>query len=85
MSTNAAQPGTMKAIEISQPGAPEVLVVTERPMPVPQAGELTVKIAAAGVNRPDVLQRQGTMRHRPALRISPARKSPAKSSPSVKA
>ena len=40
MSTNAAQPGTMKAIEISQPGAPEVLVVTERPMPVPQAGEL---------------------------------------------
>lgn len=34
MSTNAAQPGTMKAIEISQPGAPEVLVVTERPMPV---------------------------------------------------
>ncbi|OFS98344.1 zinc-binding dehydrogenase [Serratia sp. HMSC15F11] len=59
MSTNAAQPGTMKAIEISQPGAPEVLVVTERPMPVPQAGELLVKIAAAGVNRPDVLQRQG--------------------------
>lgn len=58
MSTNAAQPGTMKAIEISQPGAPEVLVVTERPMPVPQAGELLVKIAAAGVNRPDVLQRQ---------------------------
>ena len=59
MSTNAALPGTMKAIEISQPGAPEVLVVAERPVPVPQAGQLLVKIAAAGVNRPDVLQRQG--------------------------
>lgn len=55
MSTNAPLPDTMKAIEISQPGAPEVLVVAERPVPVPQAGQLLVKIAAAGVNRPDVL------------------------------
>ncbi|TXE61710.1 NAD(P)H-quinone oxidoreductase [Serratia ureilytica] len=59
MSTNAPLPDTMKAIEISQPGAPEVLVIAERPVPVPQAGQLLVKIAAAGVNRPDVLQRQG--------------------------
>lgn len=85
MSTNAALPDTMKAIEISQPGAPDVLVVTERPVPVPQAGELLVKIAAAGVNRPDVLQRQGTMPRRPAPRISPAWKLPAKWWPSVKA
>lgn len=49
----------MKAIEISQPGGPEVLVPCERPMPVPAAGEVLVKVAAAGVNRPDVAQRMG--------------------------
>ncbi len=49
----------MKAIEISQPGGPEVLVLVDRPMPEPQAGEVLIKVAAAGVNRPDVLQRKG--------------------------
>lgn len=49
----------MKAIEISQPGEPEVLVLCERPTPVPAAGEVLIKVAAAGVNRPDVLQRKG--------------------------
>src|SRR5215467_12135555 len=49
----------MKAIEISQTGGPEVLVPVERPVPAIGAGEVLVKVAAAGVNRPDVLQRQG--------------------------
>jgi NADPH2:quinone reductase len=49
----------MKAIEISQPGGPEVLVPVDRPMPTIGAGDVLVKVAAAGVNRPDLLQRQG--------------------------
>ncbi len=49
----------MRAIEITAFGGPEVLQACERPVPVPQAGELLIKVAAAGVNRPDVLQRQG--------------------------
>ena len=52
-------PGTMTAIEIRAPGGPEVLVPTSRPVPEPGAGEVLVRLAAAGVNRPDVLQRQG--------------------------
>src|SRR5262245_66527808 len=50
---------TMRAIEISKPGGPEVLVPTERPSPEPKPHEILVKVAAAGVNRPDVLQRMG--------------------------
>lgn len=49
----------MKAIEITQPGGPEVLRPCERPMPVPGAGEVLIRVHAAGVNRPDVLQRAG--------------------------
>lgn len=49
----------MKAIEIRQSGAPEVLQLTDRPDPVAGAGELLIRVAAAGVNRPDVLQRKG--------------------------
>jgi putative PIG3 family NAD(P)H quinone oxidoreductase len=49
----------MLAIEISAPGGPEVLRPVERPMPVPAAGEVLLRVAAAGVNRPDVMQRQG--------------------------
>jgi NADPH2:quinone reductase len=49
----------MRCIEISKPGGPEVLVPAERPAPSPKANEILVKVAAAGVNRPDVLQRQG--------------------------
>lgn len=49
----------MKAIEILRPGAPEVLQLTERPDPVAGAGEVLIRVAAAGVNRPDVLQRKG--------------------------
>jgi len=49
----------MRAIEISQPGGPEVLVPVERPRPEPGPGEVLIKVSAAGVNRPDVVQRQG--------------------------
>jgi NADPH2:quinone reductase len=49
----------MTAIAISAPGGPEVLVPEKRPMPTPGAGEILVKVAAAGVNRPDVMQRKG--------------------------
>src|SRR5947207_3976389 len=50
---------TMRAVEISRPGGPEVLKVAELPKPAPKANEILVKVAAAGVNRPDVLQRAG--------------------------
>jgi NADPH2:quinone reductase len=49
----------MRAVEISTPGAPEVLKPVERPDPVPAPGEVLIRVAAAGVNRPDVLQRKG--------------------------
>jgi putative PIG3 family NAD(P)H quinone oxidoreductase len=49
----------MIAIEIREPGGPDVLVPVERPMPVPVAGEVLIKVTAAGVNRPDVFQRLG--------------------------
>ena len=49
----------MRAIEIAQFGAPEVLRETQRPDPVPAAGEALVRVAASGINRPDVLQRKG--------------------------
>jgi NADPH2:quinone reductase len=49
----------MQAIEIKQPGGPQVLVPTQRPDPVPKAGELLIAVSASGVNRPDVLQRKG--------------------------
>ena len=49
----------MRAVEISKPGPPEVLTAVERPDPTPGAGEVRIRVAAAGVNRPDVLQRRG--------------------------
>jgi len=55
----SAHPGSMTAIEIKQSGGPEVLTPGLRPAPRPAAGEVLLKVAAAGVNRPDVLQRQG--------------------------
>ncbi|MGV7209912.1 NAD(P)H-quinone oxidoreductase [Oxalobacteraceae bacterium A2-2] len=50
----------MRAIEITQPGSPEVLQECERPIPAVKAGELLIKVHAAGINRPDVFQRQGS-------------------------
>jgi putative PIG3 family NAD(P)H quinone oxidoreductase len=52
-------PTHMTAIVIRSPGGPDVLVPQERPVPVPGAREMLVKVAAAGVNRPDVMQRKG--------------------------
>lgn len=49
----------MRAIEITQPGPPEVLRLAERAIPVPIAGEVLIRVHAAGINRPDVLQRLG--------------------------
>ncbi|HWI35095.1 MAG TPA: NAD(P)H-quinone oxidoreductase [Burkholderiales bacterium] len=49
----------MRAVEISQPGGPEALKLTDVPKPAPKPNEIVVKVAAAGVNRPDVLQRMG--------------------------
>ena len=49
----------MRAIEISTPGGPEVLRLVDRPDPVPAAGEVLIGVAAAGVNRPDLMQREG--------------------------
>lgn len=52
-------PGHMTAIEIRRPGGPDVLNPVDRPVPAPAAGEVLVRVRAAGVNRPDILQRQG--------------------------
>ena len=52
-------PETMTCIEITEPGGPEALQPATRPVPRPGPGEVLVKVAAAGINRPDILQRQG--------------------------
>lgn len=55
----ATIPETMKCIEIPEPGGPDALKLGTRPVPEPGHGEILVKVASAGVNRPDVMQRQG--------------------------
>jgi len=50
----------MIGVEISRPGGPEVLTAVERPDPAPGTGEVLIRVAAAGVNRPDVMQRRGS-------------------------
>ena len=52
-------PNTMEAVQISAPGAPEVLKSAERPVPQPKDNEVLIKVAAAGVNGPDIMQRKG--------------------------
>jgi len=56
---NGGLPKSMTSIAIREPGGPDVLVVREQPVPAPGDGEILVRRAAAGVNRPDVMQRQG--------------------------
>jgi len=56
----SAFPAETTVIEIREPGAPDVLRLAKRPMPKPGAGEVLIKVEAAGVNRPDVAQRQGS-------------------------
>ncbi|MEL7027235.1 MAG: NAD(P)H-quinone oxidoreductase [Pseudomonadota bacterium] len=58
-------PKDMRAIEISEPGGPDVLKLVSRPVPVAGAGEVVIKVAAAGINRPDALQRTGAYRPPP--------------------
>ncbi|MDE0392628.1 MAG: NAD(P)H-quinone oxidoreductase [Rhodospirillales bacterium] len=55
----ATLPARMTAIEITEPGGPEVLRPAQRPVPEPGLGEVLIEVAAAGVNRPDTMQRQG--------------------------
>ena len=52
-------PKHMKVVDVAQPGGPEALVLAERPVPEPGRGEVLIKVAAAGLNRADVLQRRG--------------------------
>lgn len=59
MGFEAALPDEMMAIAIPSPGGPEALVAERRPVPAPAADEVLIRVAAAGVNRPDVSQRQG--------------------------
>ena len=70
----------MKAIEITEFGAPDVLKLAERPRPEPKRGEVLIKVAASGVNRPDVFQRKVRMRRRRVRRICRASRSRARSS-----
>jgi NADPH2:quinone reductase len=56
----SALPATMMCVEIRTPGGPEALVPAERPVPRPGAGELLIRVAASGVNRPDLAQRAGS-------------------------
>src|ERR687895_447224 len=55
----AAVPGEMTAIDAAGPGGPEMLEPVRRPVPEPGPGEVLIEVAAAGVNRPDLLQRRG--------------------------
>lgn len=55
----ATIPETMNCIEVPEPGGPEALKLGTRPVPEPEHGEILVKVSSAGVNRPDVMQRQG--------------------------
>lgn len=52
-------PDRMRVVEISRPGGPEVLKAATRPLPRPKAGEVLIRVAAAGINRPDCFQRAG--------------------------
>jgi NADPH:quinone reductase len=61
----------MKAIEIREPGGPEVLQICEMPMPEPGQGQVLVKVHAAGVNRPDIQQRKGVYSPPPGAPLTP--------------
>ncbi|NUT76104.1 NAD(P)H-quinone oxidoreductase [Pseudomonas sp. C1C7] len=64
-------PQTMTHIEITHPGAPDVLQPRQVPVPTPEAGELLIRVHAAGVNRPDVLQRAGQYPMKPGMNPIP--------------
>ena len=60
-------PGSMRAVVAPVPGGPEALTLVDRPRPEPREGEILVRVAAAGVNRPDILQRQGSYAPMPGV------------------
>ena len=60
---------TMRAVEITEPGGPDVLKPCTRPVPVPGHGQIVIRVAYAGVNRPDALQRAGS--YAPPANASP--------------
>jgi putative PIG3 family NAD(P)H quinone oxidoreductase len=64
-------PKDMTLIEITQPGAPDVLRPRQVPVPTPDAGEVLIRVHAAGVNRPDVLQRAGKYPMKPGMNPNP--------------
>ena len=69
--TPAHVPTSMTEVAIAQPGGPEVLQPRRVPVPAPRPGEVLVKVAAAGVNRPDVLQRRGLYPIPPGVNPTP--------------
>ena len=73
----------MKAITIPTPGDADALVLDEVPTPEIAADEVLVQVAAAGVNRADLMQRQGFYPHRQVHRHTPASRSAARSAPSA--
>ncbi len=75
----AELPSQMTAIEISEPGDANVLRSVQRSVPEPKAGEVLVRVRAAGVNRPDVLQRQGSYAPPPGASDIPGLKLPVTS------
>ena len=68
---NQNLPSQMNFIEIVEPGGCEVLAPARGPVPVPGTGEILIKVAAAGINRPDVLQRQGKYNPPPGASLVP--------------
>ncbi len=63
-------PQTMKAVEISTPGGPDVLKPCERPVPQPAKGEILIKVTAAGVNGPDIIAQGLVSRTARRLRLA---------------
>lgn len=60
-------PSSMQAIVAREPGGPDVLTLTERPVPTPGAGQVLLQVHAAGVNRPDIMQREGRAKPAPGI------------------
>jgi len=77
----AAVPASMTVIEITRPGGPEVLAPAQRPVPEPCADDVLIRVHAAGVNRPDALQRQGNYPVPPGPPIFRGSRLQARSSP----
>lgn len=80
----AALPSKMTVIEITAPGGPEVLKAGERPLPAPEPDQVLIRVAAAGVNGPDLVQRRGVYPPPEGASDLPGWKSPVTSLPQEK-